>query len=278
MILSVSNIAWAPEERLEAYDILAEAGIAGLEIAPGLFFQDAADPFAPDVSTAAAALEEISARGLSLVSMQSLLFGLQGAQLLGDPDARTAFEIGITRAIDLAERFGIPNLVFGSPEQRRIPEGMVRAEGWAQAADFFRKLGDHAAAAGTSLAMEANPAAYGTNFLITLEEAEEFVAQVDHPAVKLVIDLGTMHINGTFDSIVQRIPVLVSRLSHVHVSEPHLAPAPNDTTNLKPVFASLQRAGYGRAVSLEMRRPKDGLAGLHSRVTAMATAASKTPE
>ena len=54
MILSVSNIAWAPAERLEAYDLLAEAGLTGLEIAPGLFFDAAEDAFAPDAATAEA--------------------------------------------------------------------------------------------------------------------------------------------------------------------------------------------------------------------------------
>ena len=198
MILSVSNIAWAPEERLAAYDLMAEAGLAGLEIAPGLFFDAADDPFAPDAETARAALAEIAARGLSLVSMQALLYGVQGAALLGGPDERAALERGMGRAIDLAGRFGIPNMVFGSPGQRRIPEGMDAASAWAQAAETFHRLGDRAAAAGTRIALEANPAAYGTNFLTTIEEAEAFVVQVDHPAVSLILDLGTMHMNGVF--------------------------------------------------------------------------------
>ena len=44
----MSNIAWLVEERLEAYAILAEAGITGLEIAPGIFFHADDDPFVPD--------------------------------------------------------------------------------------------------------------------------------------------------------------------------------------------------------------------------------------
>jgi len=274
MILSVSNIAWAPEERGAAYDLMAEAGLSGLEIAPGLFFGAAQDPFAPDAATARAALDEIAARGLSLVSMQSLLFGVQGAALLGDADARAAFARGMERAIDLAGRFGIPNLVFGSPGQRRIPEGMADPEARAQAAETFSRLGDRAAVAGTVIAIESNPVAYGANFLTTLEEAEAFVAQVDHPAVTLILDLGAMHLNGAFDTLPARVGALAPRLTHVHISEPHLAPAPDDATDLAPLLLALRRVGYDRAVSIEMKRPEGGLAVLRGRLSALTRAAA----
>lgn len=273
MILSVSNIAWEPRERLAAYDLMAEAGLAGLEIAPGLFFDEADDPFAPDDATALSAMAEIAARGLSLVSMQALLYGVQGASLLGRPDERTAFELGMRRAIDLAGRFGIPNMVFGSPGQRRIPEGMDTASAQAQAAETFRRLGDHAAAAGTKIAVEANPTVYGTNFLTTLEEAEAFVMQVDHPAVTLILDLGTMHMNGVFNTVAMRVGSLKPWLTHVHVSEPQLAPAPDDATDLFPLFSALEDAEYTRAASIEMKRSEGGISVLRDRIAALVSAA-----
>lgn len=272
MIYSMSNIAWAPEERLEAYNILARAGFAGLEIAPGLFFHAAADPFVPDEASAAEALAEIAGAGLALVSMQSLLFGVSGAALFEGPDARAAFEAGMHRAIRLAGRFGIPNLVFGSPLQRRVPEGMTMAEALDQAATVFRALGDAAMAAGTRIAIEANPAAYGTNFCTTLDDALAFVSEVDHPAVVPHLDLGTMHVNGDFASVPARLADLAPRLGHVHVSEPDLAPAPADPAALVPVLHSLAAARYDRAVSIEMRRAPDGLAAVRRAVANLAAA------
>jgi sugar phosphate isomerase/epimerase len=215
MKLSMSNIAWAPEERVEAYSILASAGFTGLEIAPGLFFHAAQDAFAPDDRTAAEALAEIADAGLSLVSMQSLLFGVSGASLFEGPEARAAFERGMHRAIALAGRFAIPNLVFGSPLQRRVPEGMAMADALAQAAAVFRRLGDAAAAAGTRIAIEANPAAYGTNFCNTLDEALGFVAHVDHRAIVPHLDLGAMHMNGDFASVPACLAALGPRVLSV---------------------------------------------------------------
>ena len=268
----MSNIAWQAEERLGAYAILAEASITGLEIAPGIFFHAAADPFVPDDASAREALREAADAGLSLVSMQSLLFGVSGAALFEGPEARTTFERGMHRAITLAGRFGIPNLVFGSPAQRRVPEGMTMAEALDEAAEVFRCLGDAAAAAGTRITIEANPAAYGTNFLNTLDEAEAFVALVGHPAIALILDLGAMHMNASFASVPARLLALAPQLNHVHVSEPDLAPAPADPAALVPVLKGLRAAGYAKAVSIEMKRPPQGLAEVRQAVSRLVEA------
>ena len=268
----MSNITWAAEERLGAYAILAEAGITGLEIAPGIFFHAADDPFVPDHASACEALREAADAGLSLVSMQSLLFGVTGAGLFDGAQARAVFEAGMHRAITLAGQFGIPNLVFGSPAQRRVPAGMVSTDALDEAAAVFRHLGDAAAAAGTRISIEANPAAYGTNFLTTLEEAEAFVALVDHPAITLILDLGAMHMNASFAGVPERIPDLCPRLNHVHVSEPDLAPAPADAVALVPVLRALREAGYAKAVSIEMKRPAQGLAEVRRAVTRLVAA------
>lgn len=266
MILSASNIAWSPEERLAAYDLMQAAGLTGLEIAPALFFWVAEDPFNPNKAVAETALAEIRSRGLSLVSMQSLLFGVDGASLFGDGDGRAAFERGMNRAIDLAGRFGIPNLVFGAPMQRRIPNGMAIKDAYSQSIDVFRRLGDRAAAVNTVISLEPNPKAYGTNFLNTLDEVEELVAQVAHPSVAIVLDLGAMHMNGDFETITGRISTVLPSLNHVHVSEPHLAPAPKDITILAPVLVALRAARYRRAISIEMRRDEGGLNTLRRRI------------
>lgn len=272
MKLSMSNIAWAPEERLEAYAILAGAGFTGLEIAPALFFHEAEDPFLPDTASARRARVEAADAGLVVVSMQSLLFGVAGAALFEGPEARTVFEKGMRRAIALAERFGIPNLVFGSPAQRRVPEGMAMEQALAEAAEVFRKLGDTAAEAGTRIAIEANPAVYGTNFCTTLDEALAFVDAVGHPAIVPHLDLGAMHMNGDFAGVPARLPHLAPRLSHVHVSEPHLVPAPAAAAPLVPVLEALAAAGYARAVSIEMKRPAEGLVEVRRAVLRLAEA------
>ncbi|MBZ4689233.1 MAG: hypothetical protein JG765_484 [Cereibacter sp.] len=257
MKLAVSNIAWSPAHRAAVYDMLQTHGVRGLEIAPGLFFDRSADPFAPTEEELAQAVHEARRAGLELVSMQALLFGAEGAALFGSPAEREAFRSAMLRAIALAGRLSIPNLVFGSPRQRVVPEGMTEAEAQELALRSFAELGDAARRAGTKLGVEANPAVYGTNFLTTLEEADAFVARLDHPAVTLILDLGAMHMNGAFPRIADCVAGLTSPISHVHVSEPHLAPAPADAGQAATALTALSRRGYCGWVSIEMKQPPE---------------------
>ena len=253
MIYSASNIAWPAEHRLQAYDMLAQQEFGGLEIAPALFFFAAEDPFVPNKVECDRALGEIAESGLSLVSMQSLLFGVGGAELFGDVAALQKLETGMHRAIRLAGRLGIPNLVFGSPKQRAIPKGMGTQGAFDKALEVFCRLGDMAHAEGTVIAIESNPVVYGTNFLTHGEDALDFVRQADHLAIRFILDIGAMHINGAFDKTPTLIAKAAPMLSHVHFSEAQLAPAPADTAQAVTIIGALQEIGYDRAVSIEMK-------------------------
>lgn len=273
MNLAVSNIAWAPRDRDAAYALLQKSGIGGLEIAPGLFFDGAADAFAPTEAEAERALSAMRAAGLQLVSMQSLLFGVSGAALFEGEAPLARFNAGMGRAIALAGRFAIPNLVFGSPRQRNIPDGTApdAAEGLAVAA--FRTLGDAALEAGTKLGIEFNPTAYGTNFLNDGSQALAFVEKVDHPAVTLILDIGAMHMNGHFGGIEAFVERAARRVSHVHLSEPDLAPAPAVPEQAARVLASMMDAGYRGWYSIEMKAPAEGgLAALEGAVAHLLSA------
>ncbi|MBB4858147.1 sugar phosphate isomerase/epimerase [Novosphingobium chloroacetimidivorans] len=276
MKLAVSNIAWPASERDGAYAILARAGFTGLEIAPGLFLAGAADPFAPTDAEVEHALAPMRDAGLTLVSMQSLLFGVSGATLFEGEEPRARLVAAMERAIGLAGRLGIPNLVFGSPRQRAYPDGMSEQDAHDQAAEVFHALGDRALAAGTRIAMEPNGRAYGTNFLNRVEDAEAFVRRVDHPAVVLNFDIGALHMEGDFDRIEAIAAQALDTIGHVHVSEPHLAPAPADPAQAARAIRALQDAGYAGWFSIEMAAtstPLDDLAASVARLQAALTLA-----
>jgi sugar phosphate isomerase/epimerase len=256
MKLAVSNIAWPVEQRDAAYALLQKGGIRGLEIAPAMFLNGAADPFVPTEEEAGPALDAMKAAGLKLVSMQSLLFGVQGAALFEDDAARDVLYNGMLRAIGLAGRLSIPNLVFGSPRQRVIPETMQREEARDIACSLFRSLGDVALKAGCRIAIEPNPAAYGTNFLNRVSEALDFVEVVDHPGISLNLDIGAMHMNGDFD-LIDTIAPHAGRVSHVHFSEDQLSPAPADPDQAARVMGVMTAAGYRGWYSIEMRTPPE---------------------
>ncbi|RLK07370.1 sugar phosphate isomerase/epimerase family protein [Ruegeria conchae] len=272
MQYAVSNIAWTADDRRDVYARLQAEGITGLEIAPGLLFNTADDPFEPTDAQIASVRGELEEFGLKIVSMQSLLFGVEGADLLGEDTGRMAFERGLKRAITLAGRLEIPNLVMGSPKQRQRPPEMQPDAAVDRAIEILTPLADAAAAAGTIIAMECNPGEYDTNFLITPDETLDFVKRADHAAIMLNFDVGATLLTGTFDRVKDQLTAAGPTLSHVHISEPFLAPAPASPEDAALVLHTLHTLGYQRAVSIEMRRPEDGLTGLDAALSNLSAA------
>lgn len=252
MKLAVSNIAWPPPHRDEAYALMRDAGVTGLEIAPGLLLADAADPLTPTPAEIAAALRPVDRAGLQLVSMQSLLFGTADAALFQGEARRATLCHAVERAIGLAALLGIPNLVFGSPRQRAYPDNMPADTAQGIAIEVFRKLGDRASAVNTRIAIEPNGRAYGTNFLNSLEQAEEFVRHVAHPSIVLNFDIGALHMEGDFPRIEAIAAHAIDRIGHVHLSEPGLAPAPASSIDAARALRALIDAGYEGWYSIEM--------------------------
>lgn len=274
MKLAVSNIAWPATLRDEAYARLRDRGVRGLEIAPGLFFAGAADPFAPTPQELDGALGPMRAAGLELVSMQSLLFGVNGASLFGSSEERGRLDSACLRAIALAGMLGIPTLVFGSPRQRIIPEDMNRRRAEALAVETFRRLGDAAAAAATRIAIEPNAAAYGTNFLNRIEEAADFVRLVDHPGIALNFDMGAVHAGGDFDHIEAIARSSADCTAHVHFSETELAPAPADVQQAAKALRALRQTGYQGWYSIEMAAASDPLSAVAGAIDRLLAAAA----
>lgn len=273
MKLAVSNIAWPADKRIDAYRILADNDVHGLEIAPGLLFHDESNPFEPSASTVKERLQELKDHGLELVSMQSLLFGVEGANLFGDFDSRKCYMSAMVKAIELAGILHIPNLVVGSPRNRNIPATLDRDQAMEIALETFSTLGERARAMGCTLAMEPNPISYGTNFLNTVTETCSFVYLLNHPSVAVNFDLGSIHINNEFAQVDQLIDEAIPISSHVHLSEPELGTVPQDPAKLRYFLQLLRTGQWRRWISIEMRAAADGpLSSIEEAVSSCQTA------
>lgn len=274
MKFAVSNIAWSYAERLDAYAVLGDYGFSSLEIAPSLLFAEEKDPFAPSAQAVSLRVAEFERFGLNLVSAQSLLFGVDGADLFGSPLGRERFETGLARAIEFAGRLGIPNLVFGSPKQRIVPRGFSEDDVISRVREAFCPLGDLAAANGTRLALEPNAVAYGTNFMTTVGETIDVVRRIGHPAVTLNFDTGALYMTDSYNGVVAEVSQAATYISHVHISAAGLAPAPVSEADACSLLDALTDIGYDQAVSIEMKAVPDGLETLKSSVVRLRAAAT----
>ncbi len=259
MKLAVSNIAWDAQDKDRAYALLRDQGVTGLEIAPGLLLPDQVDPLKADMSACVQAKDHASRFGLQLVSMQSLLFGAPQAQLFGDSHGQEIFRSTMTEAIELASRLGIPNLVLGSPKQRGIPEGMkldVARKIWRK---NLRAIGDVARSRGVVVALEPNPAPYGTNFMNTLVDTVAVIKDVDHPAILLNLDLGATIMTGEISKIDDLLDGAFGLVHHVHVSAPYLEEITPHATEVGVFLDALGERGWQNWISIEMRQNFDAL-------------------
>lgn len=248
MNLSVSNIAWSAEEDESVYSLLRELGVSRLEIAPTRLWSSPAEL---SESEACAWRESMQEKGLRIGSFQALLFGQPGLALFGSESSRTDCLEYLKKIIRLASWLGAGPLVFGSPKNRLKAE-MSMSQAMDLATVFFRELGDYAAERSCCLVIEANPAAYGCDFIQNLDEALTLVNRTDSPGFGLHLDAGELQMN--VEDVAGFIARHPERIAHVHISEPMLAPVAVAHETHRILFAGLRSAGYNGDVTIEMKR------------------------
>lgn len=254
MKLGISNIAWSAAEAPEAYRVLAERGVHGIEAAPGILFPDSEDPLKPSPNALKSALDRAQAFGHRFVSMQAVHFGRSDVALFGTQEERHCFLQSLRDAIDLAAELSIGNIVLGSPRNRVRPESMTADEALLSATAALQSLGDHAACQNVSIALEANPRRYGTNFLTHFEEACRLSALIAHPAIGVNFDLGERLINRQTADIGTDMDRSAGMLKHVQISAPDLLPPLDNLDLIKQLGKEQRRTGFPHWTTVEMRR------------------------
>lgn len=242
MKLSISNIAWTVEHDTEMYQFLKKSGFQGLEIAPTRIFQETPYDKIPEAKAWADELKE--KYGLEVPSMQSIWYGHQ-EKIFGSEEDRRVLVDYTKKAIDFAEAIGCKNLVFGNPKNRDTDDVPGN---YPTAIDFFREIGDYALEHHATIAIEANPVIYNTNFLNTTEQAVEMVYRCGSEGVKVNVDLGTIIYNEEDICYLKQIPEYIN---HVHISEPGLDLIERRDLH-NELFKVLHDIGYDRYVSIEM--------------------------
>lgn len=241
MKVTISNIAWQPENDAEMYAFLKEKKCTGIEIAPTRIFPE--NPYS-DLKEVANFRDELqSDYGLQVVSMQSICYGRNEAIFSSDSERNSLLEY-IKKAIDFASKLGCNNLVFGSPKNRNINSNQEDI-----ALAYFSEIGKYAAQQNTVFAFEPNPVIYGTNFINTTNQALNFVKACNVDGLKVNFDLGTVIYNE------ENLSVLEDNLkwiNHIHISEPYLEEIQKRSLH-KELASILRKEKYANYISIEMK-------------------------
>lgn len=250
--ISVSNIAWDPEEDEQVASLLKRYGIEAIDVAPPKYFSDVAAASDTDV---ARVRQKWADRGFRIVGMQALMFGTTGLNIFGGQASQQSMLEHLEHVARIGAGLGGHRLVFGSP-RNRDRQGLSDAEAEAIASDFFGRLGDIAARYGVVFCVEPNPAAYNCNFLTTTRETARFVRSLAHPAIKMQLDLGALSMNDEDPRVV--MPEVATSVGHIHISEPNLVPVGDLGSDHRWLAQSLNANGFAGAwATIEMVATKN---------------------
>jgi len=230
-----------------ALGFAAECGYTGVEIAP---FTIAT--YATDITAAKRTeiRQQAENAGLEIVGLHWLLAKTEGIHLTS-PDAavrrRTVQYLG-----DLAQLcmdLGGKLMVFGSPKQRDLPNGVTHQQGIAYATDVFQAVVPALEKANVVLALEPLTPAE-TNFITSAAEAVELAEQIGSPQVRLHLDCKAMCSEST------PIPELIRKhhklMFHFHANDPNMQGPGFGRLDFVPIFRALGEVDYRGWVSVEV--------------------------
>ena len=227
--------------------LLAELGYRGIELAP---FTLAANPVDLRSWDWGALRHQVEFYGLEVVGLHWLLAKTQGLHLTSaDPEVRRATAEHLGRLAELCRTLGGALMVLGSPQQRSLPAGMTLDEGMAHAVDTLTQALPALEAMEVDLCLEAlGPSE--TNFVNTMTQAEELMQRVNHPRIRLHLDVKAMASEATpMAELIQRY---ASKAGHFHANDPNRRGPGFGACDFHPIFTALAKAGYSGWISVEV--------------------------
>lgn len=231
----------------KAFAFAAECGYKALEMAPFTVANDVRDVSAQQREKVRAQAE---AAGLEILGLHWLLAKTKGFHLTSadrDERKRTGAYLG-----DLA-RFcadlGGDKLIFGSPQQRNLREGVSKEKGLEYAAEVVEEALPAIAEAGVTLAFEPlSPRT--TNFMDTAAGAVELIEKVNDPRCRLILDCLAMSTEGT------PIPEILRKYKdltvHVQVNDSNAQGPGFGDLDFVPILQELRDLKYQGWISVEV--------------------------
>jgi sugar phosphate isomerase/epimerase len=223
-------------------------GYEGLEIAPFTLA-----PRITDLSKSSRAelREQMAAAGIEAIGLHWLLAKTEGLYLTS-PDVevrrRTADYL---RALTEAIRdLGGSLIVFGSPKQRDLLPGVTYEQACDYAVDVFSSITPTLAREEVQLCIEPL-APSETNFLNTIDQANDLIARIDHPYVKLHLDVKAQSSDpgGTVPELILRHAALTG---HFHAQDVNLKGPGMGAVDFGPIMKALVQSGYRGWISVEV--------------------------
>lgn len=223
-------------------------GYDGVEIAPFSF-----GGVVTDISAAERARirDEAHGAGLEVIGLHWLLAKTTGLHwTTADERVRGATIDYLRELARCCADVGGKILVFGSPAQRSLEEGMSSGQATENAIEVLRAVLESCHDHDVTIALEPLTPKE-TDFLNTCEQAREIIEAVDDPHVRLHQDVKAM-IGAESQPVPELIRAFSQETVHFHANDTNLLGPGMGETNFVPIFAALCESGYSGFVSVEV--------------------------
>jgi len=232
----------------EVCSTASRLGYDGIEIAPFTLSRSAQDITAEQAREVRRIVED---NGLEVVGLHWLFAGPDGLHMTTTDDAiwgRTRDYLSCL--LDLCDELGGNVLVLGSPKQRSIVAGQTKQGAWQRAVDLLGSVLDKAEKLGATICLEPlSPVE--TDFINTVSEGMEMVRQINHPNLKIHLDVKAMCAESTPVPDIIR-SVRAEDVGHFHVNDANLYGPGMGDVDYGPIAEAVKDMAYDKWLSVEV--------------------------
>lgn len=227
---------------------LREVGYEGIELAPFTLAPRITDLKADDRRTIRAKIED---SGLACIGLHWLLAKTEGFHLTS-PEAETRRATAdYLRELAIATYdLGGTIMVLGSPKQRDLLPGVSFDQAMGHAAAVLAAVGPTLSDTGVTLCVEPLTTAE-TNFLVSIDEANELIDRLSHPFVKLQIDAKAQFGDANGGTVADLWRRHGASAAHAHANDPNLRGPGMGDLDFNPLGRALIESGYSGWWSVE---------------------------
>jgi len=248
MKFALCNEMFEARPMAEVCSIASRLGYDGIEIAPFTLAASAEDVSAKQRKE----IRQVTAdNGMQVVGLHWLFAGPTGLHM-----TTTDSKIwGRTRdylscLLDLCSDLGGKVLVLGSPKQRSLVAGQTKEGAWKKAVELLSSVLDKAGKLGLTICLEPlSPVE--TDFINTVAEGMQMVRQINHPNLKIHLDVKAMCSEPTPVPDIIR-SVRARDIGHFHVNDPNLYGPGMGDVDYGPIAEAIKDIGWDKWLSVEV--------------------------
>ncbi|MHC4426121.1 MAG: sugar phosphate isomerase/epimerase family protein [Planctomycetota bacterium] len=248
MKFALCNEMFEGRPMAEICSVACELGYHGIEIAPFTLSRSAEDITAEQRKEVRQIIED---HGLETVGLHWLFAGPTGLHMTTTDNqiwGRTRDYLSCL--LDLCSDLGGKVLVLGSPKQRSLVDGQTKDGAWQRAVELLGSVLDKAGKLGLTICLEPlSPVE--TDFVNTAAEGMKLVRQVNHPSLKIHLDVKAMCSEPTPVPDIIR-SVQGEDIGHFHVNDPNLYGPGMGDVDYAPIAEAIKDAAYDKWLSVEV--------------------------